>query len=96
MPHTIVRSIWARSSRSTSAGSACSQRSAGLRGNPPSPDSNEGACVIGPQRYAACSALSVRCTPMSSVGCALSAAWRAHGAGTMIDVHVAIPSRIAW
>ena len=51
--------------------------------------------MIGPQRYAACSALSVRWTPMSSVGCALSAAWRAHGAGTMIDVHVAIPSRIA-
>ena len=33
---------------------------------------------------------------MSSDARASSAAWRAHGAGTMIDVHVAIPSRIAW
>ena len=30
------------------------------------PDSSDGACVMGPQRYRSCSALSVRCTPTSS------------------------------
>ena len=65
-----------------------------MRGNPPSPSSSDGACVTGPQRYSSCSALSVRCTPMSSPRyCA--AASRAHGAGTISDALVATPSRSA-
>ena len=68
MPHARARSIWARSSRCTSSGSACSHRSSIVRGKPPSPDSSDGACVIGPHRYVRCSALSVRWTPMSSPG----------------------------
>ena len=94
MPHARARSIWARHSRRTSSGSACSHRSSIERGNPPSPECSDGAWVIGPQRYDSCSALSVRWTPMSSPSY-IDAAWRAHGAGTISDEHVAAPSRRA-
>ena len=76
------------------AGSACSQRSSIVRGNPPSPLSSDGAWVIGPHRYSGCSAFSVRCTPMSSPSY-IDAACRAHGAGTISEAHVATPSRSA-
>jgi len=65
-PHRMARSIWARHSRRTSSRSAWSHTSSNVRGNPPSPPSNDGAWVIGPQRYSSYSALTVRWTPMSS------------------------------
>jgi len=91
-PHRMARSIWARSSRRTSSMSAWSHTSVWVRGNPPSPSRRDGATVIGPHRYRSHSALSVRCTPMSSPRYWAEAS-RAHGQGTISVALVATPMR---
>ena len=96
-PQLIARSTWARHSRRTSSMSAWSQRSSGVRGNPPSPSRRLGAWVSGAQRKLSSSALRVRWMPTSrsSALARWSAAWRAHGPVIISVAVVAQPSRRA-